>query len=190
MRRAVQKKTVQKKQKKSSANYDSLLKNVWPQERQLFIRPERLMYVRKMLPTNGCVFCTARDQGAQRESLCIYKGQHAMLVLNKYPYNTGHIMVLPTRHCGDILDLSGAEYTELMALLKKILEVIKTEYKVDGINVGMNMGAVAGAGIPDHLHWHVIPRWRGDTNFFPIIAETKVISETNEQTYDRYKKHF
>lgn len=113
-----------------------------------------------------------------------------MLVLNKYPYNSGHLLVLPVRHCGDITELSNAEYSELMELLKYTLNVIKKEYQVDGMNVGLNMGAVAGAGIPDHLHWHIIPRWTGDTNFFPLIAETKVISETNDQTYGRYEKYF
>jgi ATP adenylyltransferase len=143
-----------------------------------------------MIKTNGCVFCAASAAGISTDSLCLFKSEHAMLVLNKYPYNSGHLLVLPVRHCGDITELSNAEYSDLMKLLKYTLKVIKKEYQVDGMNVGLNMGAVAGAGIPDHLHWHIIPRWMGDTNFFPLIAETKVISETNEQSYNRYEKYF
>lgn len=162
----------------------------WPQKRNILRRPERLKYVKKMVQVKGCVFCEARDMGVQPESLCLFKNDLAMVVLNKYPYNSGHVMVLPTRHCGDLTELSDAEYKEVQRVLRWTVEIVKRVYRVDGLNIGLNMGAVAGAGIPDHLHWHVIPRWRGDTNFFPLIAETKVISETNEQCYEQYSQHF
>ena len=142
-----------------------------------------------MVETKGCVFCTARDHEGGPESLCVYKNEWAMVCLNKYPYNSGHVMVLPTRHCGDLTELNESEYLELQTLLKKVVTIVKKEYGVSGINIGLNMGAVAGAGIPGHLHWHVIPRWAGDTNFFPLIAETKVIPETLQQTYERYFHH-
>ncbi|OFZ12446.1 MAG: HIT family hydrolase [Bdellovibrionales bacterium RBG_16_40_8] len=154
------------------------------------LRPDRLPYLRKIYKTDCCVFCSARDQGEEFSSLCIHKNEQAMLVLNKYPYNSGHVMVLPTRHCGDLLELSTIEYTELQKLLRKAISIVKSEYRVQGMNIGLNMGSIAGAGIPEHLHWHVIPRWHGDTNFFPLIAETKVISESLEVVYERYAKHF
>lgn len=175
--------------KRSGAWPEAFLRNIWPQERDWFARPDRLKYVRKMVKTDGCVFCQARDQGVGPQSLCLYRNDWAMVCLNKYPYNSGHLMVLPTRHCGDLSELNESEYLELQRLLKKMVEVVKVEYKVSGLNIGLNMGAVAGAGMPDHLHWHVIPRWAGDTNFFPLIAETKVVPETLEQTFDRYSRH-
>lgn len=165
------------------------LSDIWPQERDYMIRPDRYRYVRKMLKSNGCVFCEARNAGVKVESLCVYKNKHAMLVLNKYPYNSGHILILPTRHCGDINELSDEEYFETQRLLRRVVQVIKSEYQVLGLNVGLNMGSVAGAGIPDHLHWHVIPRWSGDTNFFPLIAETKVLAQTLEMVYERFSKY-
>ena len=178
---------------KASLSLTSLevsLTSVWPQERDVIIRPDRLKYVRKMIKTEGCVFCESAKQGVSAESLCVYKDRHAMLILNKFPYNTGHIMVLPTRHCGDLTELSDEEYMHMQTLLKKVVTAIKKEYQVAGMNVGLNMGHIAGAGIPEHLHWHVIPRWMGDTNFFPLIAETKVLPESLEDTYQRYRKYF
>jgi ATP adenylyltransferase len=163
---------------------------IWPQERDWMARPERLRYVRKMVEVQGCVFCSAQKRPGDPESLCVYKNDWAMVCLNKYPYNSGHILVLPTRHCGDLTELNESEYLEVQILLRRVVDVVKKEYGVTGINVGLNMGSVAGAGLPDHLHWHVIPRWAGDTNFFPLIAETKVVPESLEQTFERYRRHF
>jgi ATP adenylyltransferase len=162
----------------------------WPQERDFMERPDRWRYVRKIVPHAGCVFCEAAKAGPQKESLCLWVDEHVMVVLNKYPYNTGHMMVLPTRHCGDLLELSDVEYMALSKAVRKVMSILKKEYEPTGFNVGMNHGAVAGAGIPDHLHWHVVPRWFGDTNFFPLIAETKVLPETLEQTYQRLRGYF
>ena len=97
---------------------------------------------------------------------------------------------MPTRHCGDILSLSADEFTEVQQLLRRAVEAVVKCYSCAGLNLGLNQGAVAGAGIPDHLHWHVVPRWAGDTNFFPLIAETKVLPETLEKTYERLREHF
>lgn len=167
-----------------------LSKNIWPQERDVMSRPERYKYVRKIIQFDGCVFCQARDAGANADSLCVFQNEYAMVVLNKFPYNSGHVMVLPTRHCGDLTELSETEHLEVQKLLQKVVGVVKKEYGVEGINIGLNMGKIAGAGIPDHLHWHIIPRWLGDTNFFPLIAETKLVLETIEQTYAKYARHF
>lgn len=113
-----------------------------------------------------------------------------MLVMNKFPYNSGHVLVIPKRHCGDIIELNEEEYADLSRLLKRTIQMVKDIYECQGLNVGMNLGEVAGAGIPGHFHWHVIPRWHGDTNFFPLVAETKVIPESVEQSYERFKQQF
>lgn len=191
---AKNRKAVRSKSKKTaSKNKISVVgttAGLWPQERLVMERPERYQYVRKMLKEAGCVFCNARESGVQVASLCVFKNEWAMLILNKYPYNAGHVMVIPTRHCANIGDLTELEHIETQKLLKKTVEVVQKIYKVEGINVGLNMGAIAGAGLPDHLHWHIVPRWLGDTNFFPLIAQTKIISETLAQTYGKYAQYF
>lgn len=157
------------------------------------MRPERLKYVRKIARPEGCVFCDAAKATKaqdQKDKLVIYRSEKAMIVLNKYPYNTGHVLVMPVRHCGDLEKLKKDEAEEVHALLPKAVEILKKTYNCAGLNLGLNLGAVAGAGIPDHLHYHVIPRWGGDTNFFPLIAETKMVVETLEETYGRLFKDF
>lgn len=153
-------------------------------------RPDRYRYVRKLIKPEGCVFCSALKAGVGLESLVLHREKLAMVVLNKFPYNSGHLLVLPTRHCGDLTLLSQEEYTALSQLLRRTVDALQKSYDCPGLNVGLNHGAVAGAGIPEHLHWHVIPRWQGDTNFFPLIAETKVLAETVEQTYNRLRPFF
>ena len=102
----------------------------------------------------------------------------------------GHLLVMPRKHKGDLLDLSDEEYFELTGLLRSSLSVLKSSYEAQGFNIGLNHGDVAGAGIPAHLHWHILPRWFGDTNFFPVVCETKVLPETLKQTYQRLQKGF
>ena len=153
-------------------------------------RPDRFKYVRKLLKPDGCVFCNAREAGVSFESLCLYLDDQAMVIINKFPYNSGHLLVLPHRHCGRLADLSAEEYDHLSRLLLFTVKTVENIFECPGFNVGLNHGSVAGAGIPEHLHWHVIPRWHGDTNFFPVIAETKVLPETLEQTYERLKDSF
>ena len=167
-----------------------LPKEVWPQERDFIARPERYKYVRKLIQPEGCVFCAAAAKQVGFESLCLYKNQRAMVMLNKFPYNSGHLLVLPVQHCGDLLDLPLEDYNEVTLLLRQSVKIIKSVYNCLGLNIGLNHGAVAGAGIPDHLHWHIVPRWAGDTNFFPLVAETKVIPESLEQTYEKLEPHF
>ena len=178
-----------KRAPKSTRAAHPALVDIWPQERDWFERPDRIRYVRKLVPIEGCVFCQSRDAGVSPESLCVFKNDWAMVCLNKYPYNSGHLMVLPTRHCGDLTKLNESEFIEIQKVLKWVVEIVQKEYQVAGINIGLNMGAIAGAGLPDHLHWHVIPRWHGDTNFFPLIAETKIVPESLDQTYARYSRH-
>lgn len=162
-----------------------IAKNIWPLERDVLFRPDRMKYVRKLIKPEGCVFCRAAKEKPSLDTLCVYKSEHSMVVLNKFPYNSGHLLVLPQRHCGDVLKLSEAEYSDLQNTIRQVMGVITEAYQPGGINLGLNHGAVAGAGIPEHLHYHLIPRWAGDVNFFPLIAETKVLVESLEQTYEK-----
>jgi len=166
------------------------LTDVWPQERDFMSRPDRYKYVRKLVRSETCVFCAALEQGESVESLVLWRGTQAMIILNKYPYNSGHLMVLPTRHCGHLLELTDDEYFEVQSQLRRAVKAVLSCYECSGCNIGLNHGTAAGAGIPDHIHWHVVPRWMGDTNFFPVVAETKVLVETLEQTYARLKPFF
>lgn len=160
-------------------------KDIWPLERDVLFRPDRLKYVRKLIKSEGCVFCNAAEKKLSFDTLCIFKTEHSMIMLNKFPYNSGHLLVLPLRHCGDLLALTESEFTDLQNTIRVAMKVLNEAYQPGGINLGMNHGAVAGAGIPDHLHYHLVPRWSGDLNFFPLIAETKVLVESLEQTYEK-----
>lgn len=159
-------------------------------ERDVLFRPDRFKYVRKLVKPDGCVFCRAAAEAPSFETLCVFHDEHSMVVLNKFPYNSGHVLVLPRRHCGDLLELSDAEYAAVTAAVRRVMKAMNELYQPGGVNVGLNHGAVAGAGIPEHLHFHVIPRWSGDCNFFPLIADTKVLVENLEQTWDRLSAWF
>jgi ATP adenylyltransferase len=185
--------------RRASRNVDDQnLENHWPLKRDVLFKPERLQYVRKQLQVEGCVFCEAAKRAekteagseARRESLVLYADDRVMVIMNKYPYNTGHLLVLPRRHEGLMQDLTTDEVQVVFLMVQRCVEVLQEVYKPAGFNVGLNLGASAGAGIPEHLHTHVIPRWNGDTNFFPLIAQTKVVVETLEQTFDRLINYF
>lgn len=165
-------------------------KDLWPMERDVLFRPDRFKYVRKLIKPQGCVFCNAAKNDPSFETLCVYKSKYSMIVLNKFPYNSGHLLIIPLKHEGDLLALSKEAYADLNETLRMAMKALQDIYQPGGVNVGLNHGAVAGAGIPDHLHYHVIPRWSGDLNFFPLIAETKVVVESLEQTYDRLLGYF
>jgi ATP adenylyltransferase len=162
----------------------------WPQKRQVLFKPERLKYVRKQIAVKGCVFCEALAKGVHRDSLVLYADAAVIVIMNKFPYNTGHLLVLPRRHEGEITALTPDENAKVFAMVQTCVGILNKAYTPAGFNVGLNLGAGAGAGIPEHLHTHVIPRWNGDTNFFPLIAQTKVVVETLEQTYDRLIPYF
>ncbi len=162
-----------KKAAKKTAGSIRLGEDIWPMERDVFFRPDRLKYVRKMIKPKGCVFCHAAKAPVSFETLCLHKTKYSQVVVNKFPYNSGHVLVLPLRHCGDMLDLSKEEYADLTALVRDSMEALKEVYAPGGMNLGLNHGAVAGAGIPDHLHFHLVPRWGGDLNFFPLIGGDK-----------------
>lgn len=163
---------------------------IWPMEKDVLFRPDRFKYVRKLIQPTGCVFCHASKEKPSFETLCVYKTEYSMILLNKFPYNSGHLLVIPLRHTGDPLELSEAEFRDLHLTLKEAVKALRQVYEPAGMNVGLNLGAVAGAGIPDHMHYHVIPRWAGDLNFFPLIAETKTVIESLEMTFDRLVAYF
>ncbi|MBI2957504.1 MAG: HIT domain-containing protein [Chloroflexi bacterium] len=151
--------------------------------------PWRSAYVTSAKPT-GCVFCECAAKGVDRASRILFRGQKSFVIMNTFPYNPGHLMVVPSRHVGRIEDLTDEEANECFALVRKTVAVLAKATKPHGFNVGMNLGKVAGAGIADHVHVHVVPRWEGDTNFMPLIAETKVVSESLAAVYDRLKPGF
>ncbi len=168
-----------------------LVRHVWPQERDFLERPDRYRYVRKLLPETGeCVFCAAAKGEINAQSLVLAKAQRSLVVMNKYPYNTGHLLIMPQAHIGELWKLDDEVTREMADWMKICTKILKDELNCQGFNLGLNHGAVAGAGIPDHLHWHVVPRWGGDTNFFPLIAETKALPQTLEQTYKQLRPAF
>ncbi|MEP7059402.1 MAG: HIT domain-containing protein [Actinomycetota bacterium] len=136
----------------------------------------------------GCVFCAIRD-GRESEHVLAKTGL-AFVVLNKFPYNPGHLVIIPNRHVGDIENLSAEESAELHALLQRSVRALREESEPQGFNIGMNLGRAGGAGIPDHLHWHVVPRWGGDTNFMSVIGQSRVLPELLADTYRRLSPRF
>lgn len=187
------KKSSKKKQKLKTSediSFVQLNQDIWPIERDVFFRPARLKYVRKLIKPEGCVFCTSATEPVAMENLCLFKTQHSQIVVNKFPYNSGHLLVLPLRHTGDLLSLSDVEFHDLQNMVRLSMRALNEVYQPQGYNIGLNHGATAGAGIPSHLHYHLVPRWNGDLNFFPLIAETKLVIETAESTYERLKIFF
>ena len=151
--------------------------------------PWRMSYVGTGKPA-GCIFCTKPAENRDEEHLILGRGERAYVLLNLYPYNSGHLMVVPYLHSGDLAALPAEIAAEVMALTQRSIQALTAEYRPQGFNVGMNLGEVAGGSVSAHLHLHVVPRWGGDTNFMPITAETKVLPETLEQTYRRLRPHF
>jgi len=133
----------------------------------------------------GCFLCAARDATDNRKGLVFLRRPHAFAVLNRFPYNNGHTLIVPAAHKGHLDDLADAELLALMALTRDVIKVFRAFLRPDGFNVGFNFGRTAGAGLPEHLHLHIVPRWNGDTNFMPVLADTKVIPQSLEDLYDR-----
>jgi ATP adenylyltransferase len=155
--------------------------------------PWRMQFVEKGgTKETGCIFCRypAEDGEADRGNLVLGRTASSFVMLNKYPYTSGHLMVIPRRHTALLEELTADELADLSRLLQRAIEHMKTAYKPDGINVGMNLGAAAGAGIADHLHWHAVPRWSGDTNFMPVVGEVRVMIEDLDKTWGRLRPLF
>ncbi len=137
----------------------------------------------------GCFFCRMFKEKKNKENLVLYQGKNAFVVMNKYPYTNGHLMVVPKRHCLNLEQLNDDELRELFDLLKTSVRVLKASFHPHGFNIGMNIGKAGGAG-EDHLHLHIVPRWAGDTNFMPVIGKTKVISDYLGETYQTLQSAF
>ncbi len=143
--------------------------------------PWRLEYIQAADEQEGCFLCRARD-GNDAEGLVVHRGNAAFVVLNKYPYASGHLMVAPNRHMGEFGDLDGDEALEIHRLAAAGLAALAETSRPQGFNLGWNLGRIAGAGVVDHVHLHVVPRWAGDTNYMPVLADVKVLPEALEQT--------
>jgi ATP adenylyltransferase len=142
---------------------------------------------------DGCIFCdfpAQTGEEADRRNLIAHRSDRSFTILNRFPYNSGHVMVVPRAHLAALEALTGEELTDLQAELLRAVEVVKAVYRPEGLNVGMNLGRVAGAGIADHLHWHIVPRWGGDTNFMPVLADTKVMVEHLEDAWEKLRREF
>jgi ATP adenylyltransferase len=140
-----------------------------------------------------CIFCRflkETEPSADRRNLILGRSAHAFAILNRFPYNNGHLMVVPKRHLADFTALSEPELLDLHRLLQTSVRLVQEVYHPEGANLGMNLGADAGAGIVGHLHWHLVPRWRGDTNFMPVVAGTKVMVEHLDQTWEALRPRF
>ena len=143
--------------------------------------PWRLEYMQSADEQEGCIFCTAAG-GDDEERLVVHRGESAFVLLNKYPYATGHLMVAPYSHAGELSELSDAEALQVHRLAERGLAALAEVFAPQGYNLGWNLGRIAGAGVVDHVHLHVVPRWAGDTNFMPVLADVKVIPEHLAET--------
>ncbi len=147
-----------------------------------------MKYLKSNKTNEGCVFCSALEQQDDRSNLIIHRGENSFVILNRYPYTSGHLMVIPYQHKEVLSDLNPKTRAEMMELVNKASQVIKAVYKPEGFNIGINMGSAAGAGIAAHIHIHVVPRWFGDTNFIPVIGDTRLVPEELDVTFNRIKK--
>lgn len=145
--------------------------------------PWRMVYIQSD-KSGACVFCAAQEPEADREHLVLWREEHGFVILNRYPYNNGHLMVVPHAHVPSIEDLEPAVLTALMVMVQKSVALLRKAMKPDAFNIGINLGEAAGAGIVAHVHIHIVPRWSGDTNFMPVLDGTRVIPDALEHTYD------
>ncbi len=156
------------------------MRNLWAPWRMDYIKKEK---------TEECVFCTAPDKELE-DSLVVFEGALSTVLLNKYPYNNAHLLIAPKRHKAELEDLSVEESLDLQRLLRHSVMVLKKTINPDGLNIGLNLGVAAGAGIADHLHWHVVPRWKGDTNFMTSVGDIGVIPEHILKTQEMLRPYF
>ena len=152
--------------------------------------PWRLSYVTNEVDAPGCALCRARDGVDEAERLVVHRATACFVVMNLYPYTGGHVMVTPMRHIGSLGEATPEELSEMMSLTRRLEAVYREVYRPDGLNVGMNLGRAAGAGIADHIHLHVVPRWSGDTNFMTVVSDTRVIPEEPEAACLCLRPHF
>jgi ATP adenylyltransferase len=149
--------------------------------------PWRMAYIRRDQQP-GCIFCDMLDAEDDRAQLVLHRSELAFLVLNKYPYNNGHLMAVPYRHMDSVESLTPEETVDLMSLVNLAIHALRLTSSPEGFNIGINLGKIAGAGVLDHVHVHVVPRWGGDTNFMPVLADVRLIPQNLSETYDELKE--
>lgn len=151
--------------------------------------PWRMTYILGQDKTEGCIFCLDKE-GPDKDRLVLFADEVGLVMMNRYPYNNGHLLIAPRRHVSGLDDLSPDEVHRLMALQCRALAALEAEMNPDGFNIGLNLGRVAGAGIETHLHYHIVPRWSGDVNYMTVLAEVRVVPEHLEATFDRLVARF
>lgn len=151
--------------------------------------PWRIAYIQEHPKEEGCFLCNAILDNHDEKHQVVHRGKECFCILNKYPYNSGHLMIAPNQHKADISDLLDEEMAEMMKMTKNMKQLLTTIMKPEGFNIGINLGKSAGAGLLGHVHIHIVPRWNGDTNFMPVIADVKVIPQSLQELYKELKKH-
>jgi ATP adenylyltransferase len=149
--------------------------------------PWRMKYIENGEKIPGCLFCVLSAESNDRENLILRRGKTAFIMLNGFPYNPGHLMVAPYKHTAELYALEDEELLEINHLVRYSVRLLSATMRPEGFNLGVNLGRTAGAGIADHVHWHIVPRWDGDTNFMPVTAETKVLPESLSETYEKLR---
>ncbi len=152
--------------------------------------PWRMKYILSDKTGDGCIFCALDDRNEDETRLILYVGTLTIVMMNRFPYNNAHLLVAPVRHVSDMDSLSNEEMLDLMIIVRRSIGVLKNVMNPEGFNVGLNLGKTAGAGIEDHMHVHIVPRWNGDTNYMSVLGDVRVISEHIEETYHKLLPHF
>jgi ATP adenylyltransferase len=152
--------------------------------------PWRMKYIEKQEKEEGCVFCNAQAKTDSAENLIAFRGKYAYVILNRYPYTSGHLMVIPFMHKSNLEELNSQTRAEMIELTSQCTTILRKVYKTESFNIGVNIGEAAGAGVLGHVHIHIVPRWAGDTNFMTTLGEARVLPESLEDTYKRVKETF
>jgi ATP adenylyltransferase len=151
--------------------------------------PWRAGYIRQEKP-KGCIFCDKPRENKDEDNLILYRGKNNFVIMNAFPYNPGHLMIVPYRHIGKVEDMTSEERNEHYDIVSRSVSILREGSNTENFNIGMNLGRVAGAGIDDHIHTHIVPRWNGDNNFMPVIGDTRIISESLTEIFKRLKEKF
>ena len=151
--------------------------------------PWRIEYIQMQKP-EGCILCDKPKQKDDAANYILYRGERNFIIMNSYPYNPGHLMIAPYRHVANLEELTDEERREHFEMVSRSVKILREVFNPAGFNIGMNLGKIAGAGIDDHIHTHIVPRWQGDTNFMPVIADVRVIPEALAETYENLKGRF
>jgi ATP adenylyltransferase len=158
------------------------MKNLWA--------PWRMGYILSDQKNDGCIFCPGPDRSKDKERLILHVGPSTIVMMNRFPYNNGHLLVAPIKHASGLELLSRQATLDLLVGVRKAVEILREVMSPEGFNVGLNLGHVAGAGMEDHIHFHIVPRWKGDTNFMTVLGDVRVIPEHIRGTYEKLKPYF